>query len=119
MRWIGTIELACLGLYLAPRTSVLGALLLTGYLGGAIAAQVRVGNRLLSHTLFPIYVALVLWEACISARRGCARSCRSGVRTDEPSARSLARRNGAHAVDSSSHCQAIQPASKLTAALSI
>jgi len=59
--WIGMIELVCLGLYLTPRTSVLGAVLLTGYLGGAIATHVRVGSPLLSHTLFPIYVALVLW----------------------------------------------------------
>ena len=59
--WIGIIELVCAGLYLVPRTSVLGALLLTGYLGGAIATHVRVGSPLLSHTLFPIYVALVLW----------------------------------------------------------
>jgi len=59
--WIGIIELVCVGLYLAPRTSVLGALLLTGYLGGAIATHVRVGSPLLSHTLFPIYVALLLW----------------------------------------------------------
>jgi hypothetical protein len=59
--WIGLIELVCLGLYLVPRTAVLGALLLTGYLGGAIASQLRVGSPLLSHTLFPIYVALLLW----------------------------------------------------------
>jgi len=59
--WIGMIELVCLGLYLVPPTSVLGALLLTGYLGGAIATHVRVGNPLLSHTLFPIYVAILLW----------------------------------------------------------
>ena len=59
--WIGLIELVCVGLYLFPRTSVLGALLLTGYLGGAIASQVRVGAPLLSHELFPIYVALLLW----------------------------------------------------------
>jgi len=59
--WIGMVELVCVGLYLVPRTSVLGALLLTGYLGGAIATHVRVGSPLLSHTLFPIYVALVLW----------------------------------------------------------
>jgi hypothetical protein len=59
--WIGMVELVCLGLYLAPRTSVLGALLLTGYLGGAIATHVRAGSPLLSHTLFPVYVALVLW----------------------------------------------------------
>ena len=59
--WIGMIELVCVVLYLAPRTSVLGALLLTGYLGGAIATHVRLGSPLLSHTLFPIYVALLLW----------------------------------------------------------
>ena len=59
--WIGLIELVCLTLYLVPRTSVLGALLLTGYLGGAIATHVRLGSPLLSHTLFPIYVALLLW----------------------------------------------------------
>ena len=58
---IGLIELVCLALYLVPRTSVLGALLLTGYLGGAIATHVRLGSPLLSHTLFPIYVALLLW----------------------------------------------------------
>ena len=59
--WIGVIELVCLVLYLAPRTSVLGALLLTGYLGGAIATHVRVGSPLASHTLFPIYVAFMVW----------------------------------------------------------
>ena len=61
VRWIGIIELTCLVLYLVPRTSVLGALLLTGYLGGAVATHVRIGSPLLTHTLFPIYVALVVW----------------------------------------------------------
>jgi DoxX-like family len=59
--WIGLIELVCLILYFAPRTAVLGAILMTGYLGGAIATHVRVGSPLLSHTLFPAYVALMLW----------------------------------------------------------
>jgi len=59
--WIGIIELVCLVLYLVPRTAVLGALLLTGYLGGAIATHVRISSPLLTHTLFPIYVALLLW----------------------------------------------------------
>ena len=59
--WIGIIELVCLGFYLVPRTSILGALLLTGYLGGAIATHVRVGSPLLSHVLFPIYIAVMLW----------------------------------------------------------
>src|SRR5262245_24430387 len=58
---IGLIELACLTLYLVPRTSVLGAVLLTGYLGGAIATHVRIGSPLASHTLFPIYVAILIW----------------------------------------------------------
>ena len=48
-------------LYAIPRTSVFGALLLTGYLGGAIATHVRVGNPLFSHILFPTYVAALLW----------------------------------------------------------
>jgi hypothetical protein len=40
---------------------VLGAIWLTGFLGGAVATHVRVGNPLFSHTLFPIYVAVLLW----------------------------------------------------------
>jgi hypothetical protein len=58
---IDTIELVCLALYLLPRTSVLGAILLTGYLGGAVATHVRVGSPLLSHVLFPTYIGLLLW----------------------------------------------------------
>jgi DoxX-like family len=58
---IGTIELICILIYVVPQTSVLGAVFLTGYLGGAIATHVRVGNPLFSHVLFPIYVALLLW----------------------------------------------------------
>ena len=60
-RTLGVIELICVALYLLPRTAVFGAILLTGYLGGAIATQVRVGAPLFSTTLFPIYVALLLW----------------------------------------------------------
>ena len=59
--WIGLIELICLATYLVPRTSVLGAVLLTGYLGGAIATHVRVESPLIGYTLFPIYVALMVW----------------------------------------------------------
>jgi len=58
---IAVLEAICLAAYLIPRTSVLGAILLTGYLGGAIATHVRVGNPLFSHVLFPVYVALLLW----------------------------------------------------------
>lgn len=61
VRPLGLIELACLVTYLVPRTRVLGAVLWTGYLGGAIATHVRLENPLFSHTLFPIYVAALLW----------------------------------------------------------
>jgi hypothetical protein len=58
---LGVTLLSCVLLYVIPRTSVLGALLLTGYLGGAVATHVRVGNPLFSHTLFPTYVAALVW----------------------------------------------------------
>jgi hypothetical protein len=58
---IGVVLLACVALYAIPRTSVLGAVLLTGYLGGAIATHVRVGNPLFTHILFPVYVAALVW----------------------------------------------------------
>jgi hypothetical protein len=58
---IGVIELLCLFTYIVPKTSVFGAILMTGYLGGAIATHVRIGSPLASHTLFPIYVAVLLW----------------------------------------------------------
>ena len=61
MPLVGTILLICVLIYLIPRTSVLGAVLLTGYLGGAVASHVRVGNPLFSHTLVPIYVAVFIW----------------------------------------------------------
>jgi hypothetical protein len=58
---IGVLALVLLALYLIPRTAVLGAILFTGYLGGAIALHLRVDHPLFSHTLFPIYIALFLW----------------------------------------------------------
>jgi hypothetical protein len=58
---LGLIQVVCLLAYLLPRTAPLGALLWTGYLGGAVATHVRVGSPLLTHTLFPIYVAAFLW----------------------------------------------------------
>ena len=60
-RGIGLLELVCLLFYLVPRTAPIGAVLLTGYLGGAIATHVRIESPLLSHTLFPIYVGALLW----------------------------------------------------------
>lgn len=58
---LGIVQIVCLIAYVVPRTSVLGAILWTGYLGGAIATHVRVGNPLFTHVLFPVYVAALLW----------------------------------------------------------
>jgi hypothetical protein len=58
---IGLIELACVLLYIWPRTSVLGAVLAMGLFGGAMATQVRVGNPLFSHELFGLYLGLFMW----------------------------------------------------------
>jgi hypothetical protein len=58
---LGLILLACVALYVIPRTAVLGAILLTGYLGGAVATHVRIGNPLFTHTLFPVYIGVLLW----------------------------------------------------------
>jgi DoxX-like protein len=58
---IGILLLACVAVYLVPRTSVLGAILLTGYLGGAVASHVRVGDPWFSHALAPVYVGLLAW----------------------------------------------------------
>jgi hypothetical protein len=58
---IGAVLLVSTLLYVIPRTAILGAILLTGYLGGAIATNVRVGNPLFSYVLFPVYVAVLIW----------------------------------------------------------
>ena len=58
---IGVLELACLVLYLYPRTNVLGAILFMGLFGGAMATQLRAGNPLFSHVLFSIYLGLFMW----------------------------------------------------------
>jgi hypothetical protein len=58
---IGVILLICTILYVVPRTAVLGAILLTGHLGGAVASNFRVSNPLLGYTLFPVYVGVLLW----------------------------------------------------------
>jgi len=58
---IGLIELACVLLYLYPRTNVLGAVLTMGLLGGAMATQIRAGSPLFSHVLFSAYLGLFMW----------------------------------------------------------
>ncbi|HUI64300.1 MAG TPA: DoxX family protein [Bacteroidota bacterium] len=77
---IGFILLGCLILYAIPRTAILGAILLTGFLGGAVATNVRIENPLFSHTLFPVYVGILVWgglylrsdrlRSLLSLRRG-------------------------------------------------
>jgi hypothetical protein len=60
-RSLGLITLVCTVLYAVPPTSILGAILLTGYLGGAIASHVRIGSPLFSHVLFGFYLGLMVW----------------------------------------------------------
>jgi DoxX-like protein len=64
-RLIGALELGCLLLYLIPRTSIVGAILLTGFLGGAIASHARIESPLFTHTLFGTYVGLLIWSGLI------------------------------------------------------
>jgi hypothetical protein len=58
---IGIILLICTILYAVPKSALLGAVLLTGYLGGAVASNMRVENPLFSHILFPVYMSILLW----------------------------------------------------------
>ena len=70
---IGVIAAVCLVIYLIPRTAPLGAVLWTGYFGGAIVTHFRVGNPLLTHVLFPIYVSALIWGA-LYLRDPCVRA---------------------------------------------
>ena len=58
---LGILLLLCTFLYVVPRTAALGAILLTGYLGGAVATHLRAGDPLFSHVLFPTYLGVLLW----------------------------------------------------------
>lgn len=58
---IGIVLLVCTAVYAIPRTSILGAILLTGYLGGAVEAQLRAGNPLFAEALFPVYFSVLIW----------------------------------------------------------
>lgn len=60
-RLLGVILAVCTALYAWPRTAMLGAVLLTGYLGGAVEAHLRVGSPLLGFTLFGVYIGVILW----------------------------------------------------------
>jgi hypothetical protein len=58
---LGIVLFVSTVVYAIPRTSILGAILLTGYLGGAVASNVRVSNPLFGYVLFPVYVGVLLW----------------------------------------------------------
>jgi hypothetical protein len=60
-RGLGILGLICTALYVIPRSSVLGAILLTGYLGGTVATHLRVGSPVFSHMLFGVYLGVMLW----------------------------------------------------------
>ena len=62
---IGLVEILCVLAYATPRSAIVGAVLLTGYLGGAIATHVRVGDPIATHVLAPIYVAAMVWGALL------------------------------------------------------
>ena len=64
-RGLGVLLLVCTALYALPKTTLLGALLLTGYLGGAIAIQLRAGNPTFSHLLFGAYVGILMWAGLL------------------------------------------------------
>lgn len=58
---LGILLLVCSVLYLIPRTSFIGAIVLTGYFGGAVATHLRLGNPLFSHILFTVYLGVFVW----------------------------------------------------------
>ena len=58
---LGIVLLISTILYAVPQTAVLGAILLTGYLGGAVATHVRIGNPVFTHMLFPVYLGIMIW----------------------------------------------------------
>lgn len=60
-RMLGAILAVCVVLYAIPRTSLLGAILVTAYLGGAVATHARIGSPLFSHTLFGVYLGVLVW----------------------------------------------------------
>ena len=69
MPFIGSILLVCTLIYVIPRTAVLGAVLLTGYLGGAVCCQLRVDNPMFE-TLFPVFFGVLVWAGlCLRDNR--------------------------------------------------
>ena len=67
---IGAILLACVVVYVIPRTAIFGAVLLTGYLGGAVDANLRIGTPLFSNLLFPVYFGILVWAGLVLREHG-------------------------------------------------
>jgi hypothetical protein len=63
--WLGVLELVCTLLYAVPRTARVGAILLTGYLGGAVATHLRLLDPWLTHTLFPVWLGAFAWAGLL------------------------------------------------------
>jgi hypothetical protein len=68
---LGIVLIACVVLSVIPKTSLLGTILLTGYLGGAVATHVRIGSPLFTHTLIPVYLGAVVWGGLFYAIPEC------------------------------------------------
>ncbi len=64
MVWIGALLLSCTLLYVIPRTSILGAILLTGYLGGAVASNVRISHPVFE-CVFPVIFGVLIWAGLL------------------------------------------------------
>lgn len=78
-RPFGVLELLCLAAYLIPRTAPIGAVLLTGYLSGAVSAHARLQDSLLGSTMFPVYLGALLWAGLwLRDRRVRALTCPAG-----------------------------------------
>jgi DoxX-like protein len=86
---LGVVLLVCTVIYVIPRTAVLGAILLTGYLGGAVATHVRVENPLPTHTLFPVYIGALLWGGLFLRDQRMREYMRSGAKRASASKMSL------------------------------
>jgi hypothetical protein len=71
---LGIVSLTCALLYAIPQTSILGAILLTGYLGGAVAIQVPTGNSFWGEVIFPVYIGILFGAGFTCAMNGCASS---------------------------------------------
>lgn len=78
---LGIVLTACTVIYVIPRTAVLGAILLTGYLGGAVASHVRLGDPLFTHILSPVYFGALIWGGLFLRDERISKHLQSGAQT--------------------------------------